>query len=462
VVFGLSKISIFIERGATMSDLSSLFKAKSLAIVGASTKPKKLGHIVLRNILESGYEGNIYPINPKADEICGLKCYPSLLEAPSDFELVIIIIPAQFVAGIIDEAGKMGAKSVIVISGGFREAGKKELEQEIKRVAEVYGIRLLGPNCQGLNYTPNKICATWPLIKKKGNIAIISQSGSVGAEMGILAEREGIGVSSIVSLGNKADITEIDLLKYFALDDNTKVIAMYIEAFTCGQAFLDVVSKVSKQKPVVILKPGKTKEGRKAAETHTNSLTGNREVFEAVCNQYGLVFVDSIDELYDCSKALSMIKMKGGKRVQIITSTGGGGVLASDSMIENGLQFASISITLKEQLKRELPSHFTISNPLDLTGDATAKLYEDIIQRLSNEKDIDIFLPIIGDPIPEVSKVFTNLKDRIKQDIIVCFFGGGKVQEEETLTMHESGLPVFPSPERAVKAIAKILKTQKW
>ena len=440
-----------------MTDLHSLFNAKSVAVVGASANKEKLGYTILAAIKEGGYTGEIYPINPKADEIMGLKNYRSLTEVPAEIDLIVVVVPSRFVPAVMEEAGQKGVKAAIVITGGFREAGEEALEQEVEEIVEKYGMRMLGPNCQGLNYTPNKLCATWPLIKTRGKMAVISQSGSVGAELGIQSEEEGIGISAVVSLGNKTNINELDLLKYFGDDDNTGSIALYIEAISDGRAFLDTVARVGAKKPITILKPGKTEAGRKAAETHTNSVTGKREVFEAVCRQYGLVNADTLEEFYDCAKLLSMIKKPAGKNIQVLTSTGGGGVLASDAISQGKLALAEIGQVLKEKLKQELPERFIIGNPFDLTGDATAPVYEETVKKLSRDEGIDLFLAIVGDPIPGVAEVFDGLRKKIRQEIVVCYFGGGQVQKEETLKMHKLGIPVFPTPERAVNAIAKMM-----
>ncbi|MGI6575695.1 MAG: acetate--CoA ligase family protein [bacterium] len=440
-----------------MSDLTALFTAQSVAVVGASANPEKLGYTILANIKQGGYAGKIYPINPRTEEILGYKCYPSIAKIPGGVDLAVIVVPNRLVPGVLEEAGQAGVQAVIVITGGFRESGEVELEQQIQAIVKRYTMRMLGPNCQGLNYTPNKLCATWPLIKAQGGMAIISQSGSVGAELGILAEQEGIGVSSIVSLGNKADVNELDLLRFFAADEHTKSIALYIEAITNGKAFLDTMALISGKKPVAILKPGKTAAGRKAAETHTNSVTGRREVFEAVCKQYGLVNADNLEEFYDCAKGLSMLSRPKGKRIQVLTSTGGGGVLASDAISEGNLEMAEIAGDLKQQLQKEFPDRFTIGNPFDLTGDATAHTYEEAILQLSADANIDVFLVIVGDPIPGVAEVLAGLRKQIEQELVVCFFGGGEVQRSETLKMHQLGIPVFPTPERAVNVIAKIM-----
>lgn len=439
-----------------MSNLSYLFEAKSLAVIGASNNPTKYGNIILSNILEGGYKGELYPINPLRKEILGIKCYPSLSSLAGKVELAVVIVKNHLVPEVLEEAGKTGIKAAVVISGGFSEAGQSELQDKVLKVVKKYDIRLLGPNCQGINYTPNKMCASWPVIKQEGKMAVISQSGSIGAELGKQAENEGLGVSAVISLGNKIDVNELDLLEYFDRDKNTSATALYLEAVSNGQAFLQTASRL--KKPVVILKPGKTSAGQKAANTHTNSVTGKREVFDGVCKQYGFINADSLEELYDCTKLLSMTKNPQNKRLQIISSSGGGGVLACDAIVESGMQLAAVSEERRRKLRAKYPAHFTVGNPFDLTGDANPELYKEIILELSKEDGIDIFLPIVGDPIEGVAAAFLEARKNIKQDLVVCFFGGAEVQVKETLEMHRNGLPVFPTPERAVNAIAKMFQ----
>lgn len=439
-----------------MSNMSYLFEAKSLAVIGASNNSSKYGNIILSNILASGYQGEIYPINPLREEIMGIKCYPSLSSVNGKIELAVVIVKNHLVPAVLEEAGQKGVKAAVVITGGFSETGETELQDSVLKVVKKYNIRMLGPNCQGINYTPNKMCASWPVIQHEGKMAVISQSGSVGAELGKMAENEGLGVSAVISLGNKIDINELDLLEYFDQDENTTATALYLEAVSNGEAFIKTASRLTK--PVVILKPGKTSAGQKAANTHTNSVTGKREVFEGVCKQYGLINAGSLEELYDCTKLLSMTKNPRNKRIQIISSSGGGGVLACDAIVEAGMEIASISEERRSRLKAKYPKHFTVGNPFDLTGDANPELYKEIILDLSKEEGIDIFLPIVGDPIEGVAEAFLEARKIIKQELVVCFFGGAEVQVQETLKMHLNGLPVFPTPERAVNAIAKMFK----
>jgi acetyl coenzyme A synthetase (ADP forming)-like protein len=441
-----------------MNSLESFFNAKSIAVVGASTSPEKTGHIILKNIIDGGFCGEIYPINPKGDEILGLQCHPSLTSVRGAIDVVVIVVPAKFVPDVMKEAGKKKVKGAVVISGGFSEIGNEELQQEILQIAKSYGIRVIGPNCQGYNYTPNRLCASWPLVQQQGPIAVISQSGTVGATIEMWAEEESIGISSFVALGNKGDVSEIDLIDFFKEDPNTKVISLYIEGVKDGKRFMETVKAAKQKKPIVVLKPGKTQKGMKAVQSHTHSIAGKDEVFDAVCRQTGMVRARDITELYDYSKALGFLHKPHGNRLLIITSSGGCGIIATDMAEEGGIDIVGLSEGLKEKLGAALPPQCVISNPLDLTGDTPAGRYRESVEIAASDDSIDTFLLIFGDPIPGAYEVVKELRESTNKEIIVSYLGGGAVEKEEVQKLHLHGIPVFPTPERAVGAL-KVLKS---
>jgi len=429
-----------------------MFYAKSIAVVGASTDPTKLGHIILKNLIEGGFKGEIYPINPKADEILGKKAYKSLLDIEGDVDLAVIVVPAKFVPSVLEDAGKKGIRNVVIITGGFREIGGEgeKLENELLKIAKKYGIRIIGPNCQGINNTYNNMCASWPLITKKGKIAIISQSGTVAAAFADWLETEGFGFSCLVSLGNKADVDEVDLIDFFSKDENTDVISIYIEGVKDGRAFMDVAKKC--KKPIVVLKPGVTERGKKAVESHTKSMAGRDEVFEAACKQSGILRARDFEEFYDFSKALAYLPKLSGNRVMIATSSGGAAILAIDVLERHGLNVPYTPNELKEKLREVTPAHAILENPIDLTGDANAEIYKNVI-KLSWDY-FDAFLVIFGDPIEGACEVIEQCwKDK---PVVVCYTGGGDVERKEREKMQLKGIPVFPTPERAAKALVSL------
>lgn len=447
-----------IVRKYELRDLDLLFNARSVAIVGASSNPEKLGCKILSNLINMGYEGPIYPINPKAEEVLGLKAYPSLTDVGKPIDVIAVIVPGKFAPGVIEEAGKVGVKGAVVISGGFREIGNDDLEEALKEAARVGDVGIIGPNCQGINYPANKLCLSWPLIKRSGDLALISQSGTIAAALGDRADKEEIGISGLVALGNRCDIDESDLINFFADDPSTKVIAVYIEGIKDGKKFMEVGKRVASQKPVLVLKGGRTERGRKAAESHTKSIAGRGEIFDAALKKIGFEKVDSIDELYDCAKVLAVEKKRPGKRVQVITSSGGSGIVAVDVLEELGLDVAPLSSGAHARLKEVLPSHCVVGNPLDLTGDTPAERYKEAVLALAEkEPGIDLYLLIFGDPIPRAIENCLEMKQVINQPIIACYIGGGEVEEIEFKKLNGSGIPTFPTPERAARAARSVL-----
>lgn len=439
-------------------DLDLLFNARSVAVVGASANPEKLGYEILNNLINMGYSGPIYPINPKAEEILGLKAYPSLSDVGEPIDLIGVIVPGRFVPGVIEEAGRLGVKNAVVISGGFREIGNDDLEAALVAAARDGGVGIIGPNCQGINYPANRLCLSWPLIKRQGGLALICQSGTIAAALGDRAEKEGIGISGLAALGNRCDIDESDLIEFFGDDPNTAAIAVYLEGVRDGKKFMEVGKRVGEIKPVLVLKGGRTERGRQAAESHTKSIAGRGEIFDAVLRKIGLEKVESIDELYDCAKALSAEKKRPGRRVQILTSSGGSGIVAVDLLEELGLDVAPLSEVARERLAETLPSHCVIGNPLDLTGDTPAERYREAVLTLSEiEPGIDLYLLIFGDPIPRAAENCREIKAALDRPLVACYIGGGEVEEVEYKKMNSLKIPTFPTPERAARAARSIL-----
>lgn len=442
-------------------DLDLLFNARSVAVVGASANPEKLGYEILNNLINMGYPGPIYPINPKADEILGLKAYPSLTDVGEPIDLIGVIVPGKLAPGVIEEAGKLGVKNAVVISGGFREIGNDDLEAALVAAAEAGGVGIIGPNCQGINYPANRLCLSWPLIKRQGGLALICQSGTIAAALGDRADKEGIGIAGLVALGNRCDIDESDLIEFFGADPNTDAIAVYLEGIRDGEKFMEVGRRVGKLKPVLVLKGGRTERGRKAAESHTKSIAGRGEIFDAALRKVGFEKVESIDELYDCAKALSAEKKRPGKRVQVLTSSGGSGIVAVDVLEELGLDVAPLTEAARKRLAEVLPSHCVIGNPLDLTGDTPAERYQEAVLALAEtEPEIDLYLLIFGDPIPRATENCREIKAAVDRPLVACYIGGGEVEEVESKKMNSQKIPTFPTPERAARAARSILTGQ--
>jgi acetyl coenzyme A synthetase (ADP forming)-like protein len=446
-----------------MMSLKSFFEPSSVALVGASREPGKLGYEVLRNIVDAGYGGKLYPINPKADEILGLKCYHSIKDIPGEVELAVIIVPARFVSSTISDCGTKGVRAAVVISGGFGETGPAgaELERQLAEAARNSGIRVVGPNCQGLNNTSVGLCASWPLVKRRGPISVISQSGTFLAAMAVWSENDGIGVNKIVALGNKCDVNETELLEYMAADEGTKVVALYIEGVRDGRRFFKIAREASEKKPIVVLKGGRTPKGAEAVASHTRSLAGKDSVFDAAFKQAGIQRAYSIEDLYDASKAFATLPLPKGKNVGIVTSSGGSGIIAVDACEELGLNVVGLPADVRDRLKEKLPPECILRNPLDITGSANSKMYDEVLEALSESSDMHSVMTIVGDPMPGISAVIETYLSRGKT-IVPVMLGGGKAEEEEKARMVELRIPFYSCPYRGARALSALVKYASW
>jgi len=430
-----------------LSPLTPLFLPGRIAVIGASANPEKMGFQIFRNILDAGFSGEVVPVNPKGEMILGLPSVRSASEIPEGTDLAVVIIPAKLVPATMLQLGERQVRSAIVITGGFAESGEEgaALQEELVKNASRCGIRVIGPNCQGVNYPYHGVCASWPLITRRGEIAIVSQSGTVGAALIDWASEDRIGFSAFVSMGNRADVDEADLISYFADDPNVKVVALYIEGVKDAGKFLSAVRKC--RKPVVIFKAGRTEQGRKAAESHTRSLAGKDEIYDAVFRQFGVHRASTLEELYDFSKALAYLPPPAGPTMLIVTSSGGSAIIATDVAEEEGFRVSSLPPELADRLREVLPAHCIVGNPLDLTGDTDAERYRKVLA--AAEGYYDVVMTIFGDPIPGASEVI-----RPGRCDLVCYLGGADVEREERGKMHEKKIAVFPTPERAVKALS--------
>lgn len=437
----------------TLASLDSIFRPKSVAVIGASTVPGKLGHDILANLKNGGFAGPLYPINPKADEIIGLKVYQAITETPTPAELAVVVIPAKLVTPTLEQCAQAGVKAAIVITGGFAEAGEagERLQDEMAQTIRKTGLRVIGPNCQGVNHPHHHMCASWPLITTRGKIAFASQSGTVGAAFMDLAAAEKLGVSCFVSLGNRVDVDEAEVIQYFNRDENTQVIALYLEGVKRPTYFLNALSEC--RKPLVILKAGRTFRGSLAATSHTKSMAGVDAVYEALFRKYKVHRADTLEELFDFAKALAYLTPPRGRSFMITTSSGGAAILAIDEAEKNGLLTPEPSPGLKARLRDMLPGHCAVGNPVDLTGDvmSDAGLYRKVMDEARAEFDYQVV--IFGDPIPGASEVVTPGAPEL-----VIFLGGAEVERQERAKLYDKGIPVFPTPERGIKAVGQFFR----
>jgi acetyltransferase len=440
--------------------LESFFSPQSVAIIGASRDPEKLGYAVLANLVNGGYPGQLYPVNPKADEILGLKAYPSVLDIPAPVELAIIVIPYSLVPAALEQCGQKGVSAVTVISAGFREAGREglERERELVEIAARYGMRLIGPNCLGVIDTATPLNASFAAgMPPKGPIAFMSQSGALGTAVLDMAMAGRIGFSRFVSLGNKADVSETDLLEAWADDPNSRVILIYVEGLPDGQKFIQVARKVTRHKPVVAIKSGVTASGSRAVSSHTGSLAGSEAAYKAAFRQAGVIRASSMEELFDCARAFAYQPLLKGDRIGIVTNAGGPGILATDALEHAGLLIPRLSPQTVRALTEYLPDAASAANPVDVLGDALADRYQHAISLVLNDPGIDGLLVIVTPQamteIEETAHVVGRMARQSDKPVLACFMGEARIQAGIDI-LWQYGVPNYPFPERAAAAFA--------
>lgn len=437
----------------TLESLTPIFRPRAVAVIGASTVPGKLGYDILANLKNGGFPGPLYPINHKAEEILGLKAYKAITDTPEAPDLAVVVIPARLVSATLEQCAARGVKAAVVITGGFAEAGPEgeRLQDEMAAVIRRTGLRVIGPNCQGINLPHQSLCASWPLITTRGRIAFASQSGTVGAAFLDLAAAEGLGVSAFVSLGNRVDVDEAEIIAYFTQDPDTRVIALYLEGVKRPTYFLDALRECTK--PLVILKAGRTLRGGEAASSHTKSLAGVDAVYDALFEKYRIYRADTLEDLFDYAKALAYLPKPRGRSLMITTSSGGAAILAIDEAERHGLETPEPSPALRARLREMLPAHCAAGNPVDLTGDVIGdpSLYRKVMEATRQEYDYQVV--IFGDPIPGASEIVTPGAAEL-----VIFLGGAEVEREERQKLYAKGIPVFPTPERGIKALAQFFR----
>ncbi len=441
--------------------LDNFFSPKSVAVLGASRNPGKPGHVIFRNFFEGDFKGKAYPVNPKAKELFGQKCYKSVEDIPGPVDLVIIVVPAPIVPLALRQCGKKKIKAAIIISAGFKEIGNVKLEEEVKSIAKKYRIRLVGTNCIGI-YDPYSGVDTIfnPRYKLerpgKGEIAYISQSGAIGTVMLDWMAMKGYKISRFVSYGNETDIGADELIEYLSKDKDTKVICAYFEGMKDGRKFFEIARKLSHRKPIMVQKGGTTTAGSTAVQSHTGSLAGSAEIFSAAFRQAGIIQADDMEEMFDFARLLSTQPLPKGKRVQVITDGGGFGVMAVDGIIKNGLELARIEKKSVEGLKKKLPHYFVIKNPIDLTGNAESWHYAEAIDAAIKDPKVDMIIVIVLFQVPaltpEVTEVIIEASKRSSKPIAVVA-SGGRYTEVLKKSLEAGGAPCFSYPARAANAM---------
>ena len=441
------------------SQLEYFFNPQGVAVIGASSNPAKLSYGVVHNLKEHGYQGPIYPINPKGGEILGLPAYASIGDVPDPIELAVIMVRADAVPNALRECGERGLKVVIVITGGFKEVGPEgaALEQSLKTIADEYGMRLIGPNCVGVMDTHVPLDTTFiTAMPKPGRIGFASHSGAIVGGTIDWAIQQGVGYSRIASLGNQVDVSLADGVRMMYDDPHTKVISLYAEGIPNGRGFVETAAAVFRQKPIVMVKAGRTAAGTRAVASHTGALAGAGRAYEAACHRAGVVMVNSLQEQNDVAMALAHQPLTQGPRVVLLTNAGGPAALAADGLDDNGLRMADLSEETQAQLKEVTPHGTQLGNPVDMLGGPRAEMYSAALDIILADPGVDMaismFVPQAITPVEEVARHTVAAAQRSNKPVVACLVGGQSLPEAIHI-LHEGGVPFYPDPTRAARAL---------
>jgi acetyl coenzyme A synthetase (ADP forming)-like protein len=451
-----------------------ILSPRSVAVIGASTRKDSVGRAIFANILFSGYTGIVYPVNPKARGILGVRAYHSVWDIPGEVDLAVIIVPNEAVPTVMEECGEKGVKSSLIITAGFKEVGEKgtELEEAVKQIAGKYSISLVGPNCLGVINSDPEISfnATFTAsMLKAGNIAFISQSGALGVVALEYAQDENIGLSKFVSVGNKADITENDILMVLKDDPKTDVILLYLEDLAEPKGFIElareITGEIRKIKPILAMKSGRTTEGARAACSHTGALASSDEAYDSFFRQCGVLRVETLEELFHYAIAFANQPLPKGNRIAIVTNAGGPGILATDAGVRYGLQPASFDEGTTENLRKGLPPAASIINPIDIIGDAQEDRYQLALKGVLDDENVDGVIVICTrqsmTSLPDVARVTADISTQYKKPVMACFMGKTGISEALQI-LDEKRVPHYKFPEAAARAMAKMSDYALW
>ncbi len=457
-----------------MNNLDAIFSPESVAVIGASSSPGKVGHDIFQNILTGGYRGTLYPVNPKSKSILCVKAYPKIFHIEDNIDLAMIILPPLATLKAVEECIEKGVKGIVVVSAGFREVGEKglEIENKISGMCKDAGIRMVGPNCLGVinPHTSVRLNASFSTrMPKPGNLSFISQSGALCTAVLDFAADRGFGFSKFISIGNKADVDELALLRDYHKDPDTDVIMIYMEELrVCGQQFLDEVKKITSGEnptPVLIIKSGKTSAGAAAASSHTGAIAGSEAVYDAIFEEAGIIRVDTVNDLFDYAEVFVQKKTPAGNRVAIITNAGGPGIVATDMTEPAGLELAKFDNDTLDALRSHLPSTANIHNPVDVIGDASYDRYQNAILAVIKDENVDAAMVILTpqsmtDALGTAKAVIKIAKNTQKP--IACSFMGIFDVSPGVKLLQENHIPTYRFPENTAKALGILYKYSKW
>jgi acetate---CoA ligase (ADP-forming) len=454
--------------------LDAVFRPKSVAVVGASNREGSVGNAIFKNILLGDYQGTLYPVNPKASAVSGVRAYQNIWSLPEAVELALIIVPAPSVPEVLEQCGRRGVRAAVVVSAGFKEVGPDgaTLEQQSIEIARSYDMPLVGPNCLGVINTAADTMLNASFgraMPKRGNIAFVSQSGALCAGILDYARGRDIGFSKFISVGNKADVTELDLLRYLAEDDSTDVILMYLETLVDGRAFIElareITGEIAHRKPILAIKSGRTTQGAAAARSHTGALAGSDVVYDAIFAQAGILRVDTVEELFDFAVGFSRQPLPKGNRFAIVTNAGGPGIMATDAAIRHGLELAKLRPETLESLKAKLPPTANLFNPVDVIGDAASDRYEAALEAVLADSNVDglvvLLTPQAMTEIEATAECVGKLAPRFGKPVLASFLGHVDVSAGVTV-LEEHGIPNYQFPENAARSLGAMARYTQW
>ncbi|MBS3781078.1 MAG: CoA-binding protein [Candidatus Thermoplasmatota archaeon] len=443
-------------------DLDGMFWPDNVAVIGASNQEGKVGNAIMKS-LKRKFEGGIFPVNIKEDQILGFEAYGSVIDIKDKVDLALISLPAKIVPDIIKECGEAEIKNVIVVSAGFSEAGREDLEDKIKKIVDEYDMNLIGPNCLGIYNPWIELDTIFNPPERQarpdpGSIAFLSQSGAFGAAILDWFSESNIGLSKFISYGNRADIDEADLISYISEDEKTDYIIFYIEGVKDGRKFFEAAKK--SEKPILAIKSGRTEKGSSAATSHTASLAGKDGVYEGAFKQSDVIRINTLREMFNVAKALSFQPLPAGKKIGIVTNGGGAGVMSTDSLIDKGLTLANLSDETKNRFEKaveegEIPDHSTLKNPVDIVGDASSERYEKAIEIMLEDDNVDLLIVVCLFQSPALDKHIVEKLGKMqeKEKPIITIASGGEFTHSMSEKIEKRGIPVYQTPEDAVQAI---------
>jgi acetyl coenzyme A synthetase (ADP forming)-like protein len=440
------------DQAAIVEKMTRIMKPKALAVIGASNENGKIGNSVMKNLINGGYQGEIYPIHPSAENIMGKRAYKSVKDVPGDIDVAVFAIPAKFVAQALTEVGEKKIAGAILIPSGFAETGNVAGQEELVAIGRKYGVRLMGPNIYGFYYTPSNLCATFcTAYDVKGHAALSSQSGGIGMAIIGFSRSAKMGVSAIVGLGNKSDIDEDDLLTFFEQDENTHIIAQHCEDLKDGRSFAEVAKRVSKKKPIVVLKAGRTSMGARAASSHTGALAGNDKIYEDVFKQSGVIRARSLRDLLEFARGIPVLPTPKGNNVVIITGAGGSGVLLSDACVDNGLSLMAMPADLDAAFRKFIPPFGAAGNPVDITGGEPPSTYQNTVRLGLQDPRIHALILGYWHTIITPPMVFAKLMAEVVAEMrakgiekpVVASLAGDVEVEEAAEYLYQHGIPAY-------------------